>query len=336
MKNKKINLFILTIAFLLVLYFALKDNFKDVLKQLSKVNLWIFVFAILIYVTSLAFKSLSLHMFIKNHKKDYPWKKTYELTLIGQFLNGITPFQSGGQPFQVYLLKKQGIRISDSTSAMIKDFISFQIALILMGVVALVSNKLFGVMAKQSYLNWLIGLGFIINVIVLLFLFLITSTKKTSLKIINKLLDAVFRLKIVKKTSITKERIMSGLSNFYESGIELRKDKLKLFLAITYNVINLVLLYLIPFIIFKSIGCDSVTPFASVVVTAFIMLIGNFIPIPGATGGIEYSFICFFGSFISSKSILSSAMLLWRFVTYFLGMVIGYMVLVFKREVNKK
>ena len=96
------------------------------------------------------------------------------------------------------------------------------------------------------------------------------------------------------------------------------------------------LLYLIPFIIFKSIGYDSVTPFASVVVTAFIMLIGNFIPIPGATGGIEYSFICFFGSFISSKSILSSAMLLWRFVTYFLGMVIGYMVLVFKKEVNKK
>lgn len=335
MKNKKINIIILTIALLLVLYFALKDNFNEVLKQLSKVNVWIFIFAVFVYIISLLFKSLSLHIFIKKYKKNYSLKRTCELTLIGQFLNGITPFQSGGQPFEVYLLKKQGFRISNSTSAMIKDFISFQIALILMGILALVSNQIFNVVGSASYLNWLIIIGFFINVIVLLFLFLVTNTRKTSLKIINKLLDAIFKLKIVSKLNITKEKILLGLSNFYESGSELKKDKLRLLIAITYNLINLTLLYLIPFIVFNSIGCDSITPISSVVVTAFVMLIGNFIPVPGATGGIEYGFICFFSSFIANKSVVSSAMLLWRFITYFLGMLIGYVVLIFKKEVRK-
>ena len=64
------------------------------------------------------------------------------------------------------------------------------------------------------------------------------------------------------------------------------------------------------------------------------MIIGNFIPNPGATGGIEYSFMQLFGNFATGP-ILSSAMLLWRAVTYFLAMVIGAFVLLFNKEGKK-
>ena len=65
------------------------------------------------------------------------------------------------------------------------------------------------------------------------------------------------------------------------------------------------------------------------------MLIGNFIPIPGATGGIEYSFLQFFGIF-TTGAILTGGMLLWRFVTYFLAMIIGFVALVFRKRRIKK
>lgn len=336
MKNKKINIFILMLALALVLYFTLKNNFSDIVHEISNVDILIFILSILVFVLSLFFKSISLHCFIKEKKKNYPFKKIFELTLIGQFLNGITPFQSGGQPFQIYLLKKDGIRISDSTSAMIKDFISYQIALILMGIFAILANSWLELIPNKRYLTWLIFLGFIINVIVLIFLMFITNAKKSSLKIINKILDLVLKFRIFKKININKQKVINGVERFYESGMDLKKRKKKLIIPVITNVINLSLLYIIPFIIFKSLGSSNVTILSSIIVTAFVMLIGNFIPIPGATGGIEYGFISFFSGFNISFTILSSAMLLWRFVTYFFGMLIGFIALVLKEGIDKK
>ena len=140
MKNKKLNIGILFIALALVLYFTLKDDFNGIIKELSSVNIWIFLMAIIVFLASLLFKSASLKTFICEHNSCYTLKNAYQLTLIGQFLNGITPFQSGGQPFQIYLLKKDGIRISNSTNAMIKDFIAYQSALSMVGVASLLLN----------------------------------------------------------------------------------------------------------------------------------------------------------------------------------------------------
>lgn len=336
MKNKKINITILLVALAIVLYFTLKDNFIGIINELANINVTWFILSILIFLISLLFKSISLYLFIRERKKNYTIKNAFSLTLIGQFLNGITPFQSGGQPFQIYLLKKDGIRLSDSTSSMIKDFISFQIALILMGFISIFINNNLNIIPKDKSLYWLICLGFLINIIVLIVLLLITTLKNLSLKIINKLLDFLYKFNFFKKFNITKEKINDGIDRFYKSALELKKNKKVLVISIITNIINLVLLYIIPFIIFKAFDNNSVSIVSSIVSTAFIMLIGNFIPIPGATGGIEYGFISFFSNFNISSLVLSGAMLLWRFVTYFFGMLIGFIVLIIKQGVDNK
>ena len=333
MKNKKFNIILLLFALALVLYFTLKDNLSGVIKELSNINIFVFIIAILVYMLSLVFKSISLHIFIKENDetKRYKFKNTFALTLIGQFLNGITPFQSGGQPFQIYLLKKDGFRISDSSCAMIKDFISYQIALIIMGVLALIINfKL-----KLVGLSWLIFIGFIINIIVLIILFLSVFAKKTVMKLIDKLITLLVKIRIIKNDDVLRKKIIDGLNNFYEGGVELRNDKTKLMISILTNIINLTLLYIVPFIIFKSARFNDITILGSISLTAFVMLIGNFIPIPGATGGIEYGFIRFFSVYKIKGVLLSSCMLLWRFITYFFGMLVGFIVLILKEGFRK-
>ena len=59
------------------------------------------------------------------------------------------------------------------------------------------------------------------------------------------------------------------------------------------------------------------------------MLIGAFVPIPGGTGGLEYSFIQFYGNFITGSA-LSAMMLIWRFITYYFGMIVGAIALYVK------
>ena len=334
MKNKKLNLSLLILALSLVLYFTLKDNFSSIMHELSKVNILIFALAIFVFILSLMIKSVSLQIFIKEHKKNYSFKSAFCLTLIGQFLNGITPFSTGGQPFQVYLLKKDGHRISDSTSAMVKDSIAYQVALLLMGVFSITLNLVLKTIPVNSRLTPLIIIGFIINIMVLLFLFMIIRMRKTTLSLINKLLFILNKIR-KKNTDQLKKRIEKGLDNFYNCYAELRKNKKQFIITVLTNVINLTLLYMIPYIIFKSLNTNTFDIMRSIMLTSFVMLMGNFVPIPGATGGIEYGFIKFFGIFNTNISVISGAMLLWRFVTYFFGMLIGFIMLIIKEGTYK-
>lgn len=334
MKNKKINIVILFIALLLVLYFTLKDNFNGVIKELSKVNILIFILALVVMLISLFIKSISLKMFISEHKKDFNYKNAYSLTLIGQFLNGITPFSSGGQPFQVYLLKKDGIRIADSTSSMLKDSIVYQIALIIIGIFAFTYNIVTGSFTSNLYLNTLICIGFTINVAVLMVLVLISTSKKTGLKISKKVVNFLCNIKFLSKLKEKEQNIYESLERFYKTGSELKKNIKKVIKGVAFNIIYLIIMHTVPFIIFCSLGL-KIEIIPSICLSTFVMLIGNFVPIPGATGGLEYGFMQFFGIIVKDIAILSGAMLLWRFVTYFFGMILGFIMLIIKKGKKK-
>lgn len=331
MKNKKINICVLFIMIVLVLYFTLKDNFKGIIYQITKIDCKFFIIAIFIFLLSLFFKSLSLFYFVKEYENNYSIKEALSLTLISQFLNGITPFQTGGQPFEIYLLSKKKIRISDSTNALIRNFISFQIALIIVGIFSILINLKLNIMSQNSHLKWIIFISFIINISILVFLFVFSKANKTGKKIGTKLINFIYRFKIMNKIPISKERVTKELDNFYKKSLTIKEYKFKIFIGAFYNIIHLILLYIVPLVIFMSFGCKNISILDSVVATSLVMLIGNFIPIPGATGGIEYGFIQFFGSFVKGP-ILSSAMLLWRAITYFFAMIIGAVVLLFKKE----
>ncbi len=66
----------------------------------------------------------------------------------------------------------------------------------------------------------------------------------------------------------------------------------------------------------------SFNALVSVIGCAYVMIISSFVPIPGATGGIEFGFIQFFGNFITGSK-LSALMIVWRFVTYYFILIIG-------------
>ena len=103
-------------------------------------------------------------------------------------------------------------------------------------------------------------------------------------------------------------------------------------LSFSYNLLSLLCLYLIPLFVFFSLKeYDTIDAIKSLVLSGYTFLIGSFVPIPGATGGLEYGFIDFFGIFLKG-AVLSSAMLLWRLITYYLGMLIGGIVLITYRR----
>ena len=59
------------------------------------------------------------------------------------------------------------------------------------------------------------------------------------------------------------------------------------------------------------------------------MLANAFIPIPGASGGTELMFVGMFGLIISNPVEVTTVMLLWRFLSFYLIIIIGAIIFFF-------
>ena len=178
----------------------------------------------------------------------------------------------------------------------------------------------------------LIMLGFIINVIVIVGLFSLAFMKKVNRFIVTIIVKILSKLKIIKN----KEEIINNLNNtvetFHDGALILLKNKKDFVKTIFFNFIALSLLYSIPVIIIYGLGqYNTINVFESIIASAHVMLIGSFIPIPGASGGLEYAFTQFYGVFISDST-LTLVMLLWRTLTYYLGVIIGAILLNIRKK----
>ena len=334
MKNTIRNTVILLLVAVVVTYFVMKDDYQSIIDNLLLANKWLILLCVVIVFIYWLLRALSLYIIVKRYKKKIRFRVIMHQTLITQFFNGVTPFATGGEPMQVYMLTKSGVKVANATNIIIQEFIMYQIALIFIGVLALGLNFKFNVCTVSPVLGNLIVLGFIINIIIGLILLFVSFSKSFSKFLVNICLKIGIKLRLIKDVEKTTESWNEKLEDYNESGTMLRNNKTLFLTCVFINFISLLVFYLIPFFIFMSMGYH-VGIIEVIVSSAFILIIGNFVPIPGGSGGIEFGFLEFFKVFLPQGP-LKSALIIWRGITYYLGVIIGGVALGFFKGDEKK
>lgn len=329
--NKKLNILILIIITLLVLYFSLKDDFNAIVNQIFNMNIWFLLISFIFLFLFWIFRSYPMHSFCKKINPKFRYREAVQLTLRTQFFNAVTPFATGGQPYQIYYLKQCGIDYASSTGVVLQNFIVYQIALVVLGLIALTTNHLFHIFKEVYILQKLIAIGFIINTLVIVVMFIIAFSTKMNKILIDLGINLLTKLHIVKDKEEKLKQWHENIRKFHNSAVVLLEDKKMFILNIVYNFIALCCLYLIPlFVIFAMGEFNLFSPGVAIVTSAYIMIIGSFVPIPGGTGGLEYGFVQFYGNFVVGSK-LRAMMLVWRFITYYFGMIMGAIALNIKK-----
>ena len=110
MKKQKyaLNLLIILALTGFALWFALKDNFHQVLKCISQMNLLSLVIVLLWGVLFTAVWGFVYYVLGRKYTDHYTPGKGILVAFIGSFFSGITPSSTGGQFVQAYIMKKQG------------------------------------------------------------------------------------------------------------------------------------------------------------------------------------------------------------------------------------
>lgn len=332
-ENIRKNTILLLLITMVVMYFILKDNLQNILSTLLKADFKYILLAFLSFIISVSLKGYVNYLTI-NNKNKISIMEAIKHNVIVQFFNGITPFSTGGQPMEVYMLTEHGISGSKATMIVLQNFIFYQIALVLFGLVAVLYNAIFHIFPNIPVLRELVLIGFVINTLVAIGILLISISEKFTAGVMNILIIFFEKIKIIKNKEETIKKWEGKLEEFHECAKVLRTRKKLFVLGILYNLLSLGFLYIIPlFITYSMHDFTSLNVFDTLTSSAYVLLMGAFVPIPGASGGIEYGYMKFFGNFLS-KTKTSATLVIWRFITYYFGIIIG--MIVFNMDERKK
>ncbi|CCV66126.1 MAG: lysylphosphatidylglycerol synthase transmembrane domain-containing protein [Paracholeplasma sp.] len=322
------NLFfvLITLIGLLVIVFSLND-INEIKQALTKADPLYIIIGLVISLLHMVVSSFTLHFIASG--LGVRLKKKDSLTIAGSeyFFNAITPFASGGQPIQGYLLHKKGVSGDQTISILMTNFIVYQTV---MTVVSTVGLLLFYREVKDilNQYMFLIMIGYTINLLILVVLVLVSVLPK-----MHKLFEGIFRLLgkikfLTKRMKSLEEKTFSFVKDF-QHGMGLLFKRKRVFIGATMlRVVGILLLNSIPYVVFLGFGFDlGPSDLAFVIsVSAFSTTFMMWVPTPGASGGTEWAFTVIFVSLLRGLGhpMLVASMLVWRFITYYFGMLYGF------------
>ena len=108
-------IFVFAILLLVILMVISLGDIKKIFNVLSNAKISFIFLAILFVLLYAITYQASLMLLTKYRYKNIKFIDLYAISGTEFFFNAITPFSSGGQPFQAYALKRKNMKLSDST-----------------------------------------------------------------------------------------------------------------------------------------------------------------------------------------------------------------------------
>lgn len=314
------------------------NDFEGIVEVLKTTNVKYLMFAILLLLVYAILYPITLCILTRTKKCKISMLNTYLIGSTEHFFNGITPFATGGQPFQVYAYNRLGVKPADSTGILMMNFIIF---MIVTNIYALASLFYYPQLAQNiSNLNAMVIIGFAINFFVLIFLISVATTKRIRIWL-EKILIWLCRFKWLKK--FVEPNIPKFNDYCYQAQgafKELWHHKGAFLSCFVIKFITMGVYYAITFFILKALNVD-VGPDKLVFIicsTAFAITMCVFIPTPGGSGGIEFAFKSIFQAVAVgiTAEVAMGGMLLWRLLSYYLMMLLSFFIYLALEKITLK
>lgn len=323
MKKSKyvLNVLVILLLTLAVLWFALKDNYRQVLDAISQMNLISLLIILCWGILYTVVWGVVYFVLGRKYVSRYSLGKGILVAFIGTFFAGITPSSTGGQFAQAYIMNKQGIKVSDAASLLWADFIIYQTTMMIY--VTILFLLRFGYYSAQSGWFNIILVGYIINAIVILALYTMALFPKVYIRLAGFAAKVLGKLHILKDPEKSKDSWNLQMTSFTKEIKALSKDIKRIVICALVNAVRLTLLFSLPFVVGIALGIPlELSQLLDVIaLSSFVTMANSFIPIPGASGGTEVVFNLLFTGMMGTLT--SAVMILWRFSTYHIILLIG-------------
>lgn len=335
-KSYAFNLLMILLFTVAALYLTIRDFISEILQLLSSVQ-WGWL--IIVIATALLYHviiAIILTQLTRMSNPQYKYRQGIVNVLIAAFFHGITPSATGGQFAQVYVFNKQKVSLSDAASVLWLDFIIYQSTMV--ATVLFLILLRFGYFFDQHSPFFIFVLfGFLINASIIFGLWGLARLPRLHNWVFSRGIDIGIKLHLVKNREKSVAFMEEQVERFQIEKAKISSHKPLIVKIVFLNILRLMFYYFLPFVAMKSLGLSLLEGYNVLDVmalAAFVSMINAFIPIPGASGGTEATFILMFTSVLGYIN-ASATMIIWRMSNFYLIMLIGGVTFVIYRFINR-
>lgn len=303
------------------LFIALYDSYEIALSTLLSVNIYR-LFLIMIWgILQYFIWGYILMIMARQIDLEYTYRQGVVNAFVGGFMQGITPSSTGGQVVQISTYKRQGLTTFQGAGLIWMDYFMYSIALVVLTIVLyLTQYQNF----QHMSITLIFGLGVLINTLIILVLGLLVRFPDYAQKTGEWILRKIMELPFIKQKEEWVEQYNEAIEHFHEAMFAVHESKDMLLKLFGLNVLRLMLFFLTPImiVIITGIRVEFVDVMHLFALAAFVHMANTFVPLPGASGATESVFVLSFSTVIG-KAAAASTMILWRFSTFYLVLLIG-------------
>jgi uncharacterized protein (TIRG00374 family) len=339
-KKKKILstiMFILNLVLIVAVFYSFaheQGGIQPLSTLFANKPKWQYIFvAIALYFFVVMCNTLKFLFLIRNRTKKWRPLFSMKLAVIGRYYDLITPLGSGGQPFEIYYLKKDGYSGDTATGIPMAKYMVWQISFMLISLYILIFQPHFASNTLVLILCW-IGLG--LTLTLFLFVLFMSITKKMGASFIVGILKLLHKIKIVKDYRKALFKVLKFVKQYQDCIKSFVKSPLTILLTTIATILSTIGNAIIAYFIYISfVDVPIVTPFEIVCKCCLTELAVCFFPMPGGSGATELSFSALIGS-LFPEGTLFWGVLLWRILTYYIYIIHGLIYILYDFFKNKK
>ena len=328
--KKLLSLILVAASIVLVLWIAFSNNELEnawgALESLDPV--WVLgIFGC--WFAYMFFDALSGWIYLRSEGFRLSLGRAVNACLIGFYYSNITPSSAGGQPMQVNSLRRAGIPVGYGTMTATIRFACNQFAIAMMSLVFWVLNRDF-VARQLGDAIWLARLGWMINFAGVPLCLMAAFQRSLIQRIARWVIHLCHRIRLIRNEESAVATTTNVLDTYHSALLDLSRRPGQVLIQLLCSCFSLLGLIGSIFFVYHAFGFSG-TPWYQLLTISFLLFISaSYTPLPGASGAQEGGFLLYYRGIIPGDRI-GLALLVWRFFTYYMFLIVGVFVVVGER-----
>ena len=312
MENKKKTIF--NVIFLLVVFTGTMygvfhgEDIGEIVKILEQVNVLWLIPGVICVVVFIWGESIIIYYMMRTLKIRLKKWTCFLFSSVGFFFSCITPSASGGQPAQIYYMKKEKIPIPVSTLVLMIVTITYKFVLVAIGV----GIAVFGRGFLHRYLTGILPifyLGLALNIFCVTFMTVLVFHPDLARNFLVKGLKILEKLHIVRKKHSRLKKLEDSMDTYRETAAYLRTHPRVIFHVILITFAQRMALFAVTWFVYRAFSLSGTGFWTVLFLQAVISVSVDMLPLPGGMGISETLFLNIFvpvfGSLLLPGMVLS-------------------------------
>ena len=293
-KQTVFNLLFLVIVFGLTMYLVFRGkDIGDIIRTAREADGRYLLLSLVCVVFFILGESVIIFYMMKTLGASVKMTHCALYSFVGFFFSCITPSASGGQPMQIYYMKKEKISIPVSTVILMIVTITYKLVLVVIGI----GIAIFGRGFLHKYLEGILPvfyLGLALNIFCVTFMTILVFHPLLAKAILVKGMKLLERLHLMKKKEGRLKKLEDSMDTYRNTAAYLKNNPFVIVKVIGITFIQRMALFAVTWFVYQAFGLHGTGFWEILFLQAVISVSVDMLPLPGGMGISETLFLNIF------------------------------------------